>query len=375
MHALCSVRGFRRYPYKREDGRLGQKTLTQAGHSKLCPCFEGENQNSSLSRGIGLSPLSSGHHSAPMHAATNYVRDILTAHIDDIAQHTPLTPALSLSQRCGNDIILKREDQQPIFSFKIRGAANKLRQLSADQRAAGVIAASAGNHAQGVAIAAQRLDVSATIVMPLTTPQIKVSAVRRLGAQVILHGDAFDQALQFALHRADQEGLTFLHPYDDPAVIAGQGTVAMELSRQAGEQLDAVFVPVGGGGLLAGVAAYFKAIRPEVLIVGVEPADAACCQAALQAGEPVTLPSVGLFADGVAVARLGDHPWEVIKDTVDTVVTVSTDAMCAAVKDIFEATRVVTEPAGALGLAGLLQHCDEQGWQGSAALPLFQEQI
>ena len=291
----------------------------------------------------------------------SYIKRILDARVYEVARETPVDEALLLSSRLDNRIWLKREDLQPVFSFKLRGAYNKMHRLSAAQRERGVIAASAGNHAQGLAMAAQRLGVTATIVMPRTTPAIKVDAVRRRGAQVILRGDSFDEAAAQARQLVDDKGLTYVHPFDDPDVIAGQGTVGMEIVRQHPEPLDAVFVPVGGGGLLAGVAAYIRYVWPRTRIVGVEPEDAACLKAALERGRRITLPEVGLFADGCAVAQVGKETFRVIRETVDEVITASTDEMCAAIKDIFEDTRCIAEPAGALALAGLKKYIEREG--------------
>jgi threonine dehydratase len=295
----------------------------------------------------------------------SYIKRILDARIYDVAVETPLDYARFLSKRLGNNVMLKREDLQPVFSFKIRGAYNKLRQLPESDKAKGVIAASAGNHAQGLALSAQALGVKATIVMPRTTPAIKVEAVKFRGARVILHGDTYDEASAHAQKLVEEKGLTYIHPYDDPDVIAGQGTVAMEILRQHNKNIDAIFVPVGGGGLCAGVAAYIKYVRPETKVFAVEPEDAACLKAALEKGRRVTLPQVGIFADGVAVAQIGKETHRVIKDCIDGVITANTDEICAAIKDVFEDTRAISEPAGALALAGLKKyveqnHCQDQ---------------
>ncbi|MGL6161848.1 threonine ammonia-lyase, biosynthetic [Microbulbifer sp.] len=289
----------------------------------------------------------------------SYIKRILDARIYDVASETPLEPMRQLSHRFNNRILLKREDLQPVFSFKVRGAYNKLLQLPAEQRARGVIAASAGNHAQGLALGAAQLGVRATIVMPTTTPQIKVNAVRMRGAEVVLRGDTFDEAAAHAQELVEERGLVFVHPYDDPDVIAGQGTVAMELLRQHPGNLDAVFIPVGGGGLAAGMASYIKYVRPEVKVFAVEPEDAACLKAALEADRRVRLPQVGLFADGVAVAQIGAETFRVLRETVDGVITVTTDEICAAIKDIFEDTRSIAEPAGAVGLAGMKKYMEQ----------------
>lgn len=290
----------------------------------------------------------------------DYLRAILTSRVYEVAIESPLIEAPRLSRRIGHRVWLKREDLQPVFSFKLRGAYNKMARLSAAERAAGVLAVSAGNHAQGVALAARKLGCRATIVMPSTTPSIKVDAVLALGAEVVLEGDGYDAAAAVGMRLAAERGLTFVHPYDDPDVIAGQGTVAMELLRQHPGPLDAVFIPVGGGGLAAGMAAYIKALRPEIRVIGVEPVDAACLDAALRAGEPVTLDQVGLFVDGVAVKRIGRHPFAVLKDTIDAMVLVNADEICAAIKDVFDDTRSVLEPAGALAVAGLKKYAESR---------------
>ena len=282
-----------------------------------------------------------------------YVKRILQSRVYDVAVETPIHAAPLISKRIGNRVLLKREDLQPVFSFKLRGAYNKLCQLTQEQLALGVICASAGNHAQGLALAASSMGIKATIVMPRTTPDIKVSSVRRHGGKVVLHGDSFDEALAQALKLQARDNLTFVHPYDDPDVIAGQGTVGMEILRQQSRDLDAIFIPVGGGGLAAGVAAYVKYVRPDVKVIAVEPEDAACLKAALEKKRRVTLPEVGLFADGVAVKQIGKETYKVLRDHVDEVITASTDEICAAIKDAFEDTRAICEPAGALALAGL----------------------
>lgn len=299
-----------------------------------------------------------------------YVKKILTSRVYDVAVETPLQTARQLSERLGNKVWLKREDLQPVFSFKIRGAYNKLTQLSAEERARGVVTASAGNHAQGLALAAKVLGVKATIVMPKTTPEIKVEGVRSRGGKVVLHGDSFPEALAYSLKLVDEKGYVYIHPYDDPHTIAGQGTVAMEILRQHPGPLDAIFVPVGGGGLIAGIAAYVKYLRPEIKIIGVEPDDSNCLQAAMAAGERVVLPSVGIFADGVAVAQIGQHTFDICKDYVDEVITVSTDEICAAIKDIYDDTRSITEPAGALGVAGIKKYVETRGITGQTLVAI-----
>lgn len=288
------------------------------------------------------------------------VTQILSAPVYDVAIETPLQPAPRLSLALGNQVLLKREDLQPVFSFKIRGAYTRLARLGPQARARGVVTASAGNHAQGLALAAQKLAINAVIVMPESTPAIKVHGARSRGAEVLLYGQAFPQALAFALQLAQDNGMTFIPPYDDPDVIAGQGTVAVELLRQHSGKLDAIFVPVGGGGLIAGVAAYVKYLRPQVRIIGVEPADSNCLQAALAAGERVVLPQVGGFADGVAVAQVGAYNFELCRHLVDEVITVSTDEICAALRDIFNETRSITEPSGALAVAGLRRYVQRE---------------
>ncbi|MFI8746007.1 threonine ammonia-lyase, biosynthetic [Pseudomonas sp. NPDC077186] len=293
-----------------------------------------------------------------------YVKKILTSRVYDVAVETPLQPARQLSERLGNQILLKREDLQPVYSFKIRGAYNKLAQLSAEELERGVVTASAGNHAQGLALAAKHLGVKATIVMPRTTPELKVQGVRSRGGKVVLHGDAFPEALAHSLKLVEEKGYTYIHPYDDPLVIAGQGTVAMEVLRQHPGQLDAIFVPVGGGGLIAGIAAYVKYLRPEIKVIGVEPDDSNCLQAAMAAGSRVVLPSVGLFADGVAVAQIGAHCFDICRQHVDEVITVSSDEICAAIKDIYDDTRSITEPAGALAVAGIKKYVERERAQG-----------
>jgi threonine dehydratase len=281
-----------------------------------------------------------------------YLERILTAKVYDVAIETPLDPAPALSARLGNTILVKREDKQPVFSFKLRGAYNKMAHLSAEELARGVICASAGNHAQGVALAAQRLGATAVIVMPVTTPRIKVAAVAARGARVELHGDSYHEASLHARQLAKKQRLTFVHPYDDPLVIAGQGTIGMEILRQHSAPIDAIFVPVGGGGLIAGIAAYVKRISPRTRVIGVEPVDSNAMQQSLAAGRRVTLAHVNLFADGVAVKQVGRETFRLCRKLVDDMVLVDTDEICAAIKDMFEDTRAVVEPAGALALAG-----------------------
>lgn len=285
-----------------------------------------------------------------------YLEKILTTSVYDVARETPLDPMPTLSQRLGVTAWLKREDLQPVFSFKLRGAYNRISQLSAEERERGVIAASAGNHAQGVALAASRLGIRSTIVMPVTTPRIKVEAVRRLGGRALLHGDSFDAAAEHAEMLRDKHGYAFIHPFDDPAVIAGQGTVAMELLRQHPGRLDAVFVCVGGGGLLGGMAIFIKRLRPEIKVIGVEPDDAPSMYEALRQGHRVILDQVGIFADGAAVRQVGEETFRLAREYVDEVMLVSADEICAAIKDIFDDTRVLAEPAGALAVAGMKKY-------------------
>jgi threonine dehydratase len=294
---------------------------------------------------------------------TAYVEKILKARVYDVAQETPLDIMPRLSQRLQNTILLKREDLQPVFSFKLRGAYNRMSQLSDEEKARGVVCASAGNHAQGVALAAQKMGISAVIVMPKTTPPIKVEAVRTLGAEITLHGNSYDDAGAYAHDVADKQGRTYIHPYDDPEVIAGQGTIAMEIIRQHPDPLHAIFVPVGGGGLISGIAAYIKAFWPEIKIIAVEPADAASLKAALEADERVKLDQVGLFADGTAVRQIGVEPFRICRETVDEVITVDSDELCAAIMDIFEDTRSIAEPSGALAVAGVKKYLAQNPMQ------------
>ena len=299
-----------------------------------------------------------------------YVKKILDARIYDLAIETPVDAAPLLSHRLNNQVLLKREDLQPVFSFKLRGAYNKLRHLSDEQLAAGVIAASAGNHAQGLALAAKKMGVKATIVMPQTTPQIKVDAVRARGAKVVLIGDSYDAAAAHANKLIEEQGLTYIHPFDDPDIIAGQGTIGMEILRQVPGDLDAIFIAVGGGGLCAGVAAYVKNLRPDIKIIAVESDDAACQDAAMKAGRRVRLKEVGIFADGTAVAQIGKETFRILKDLVDEVITVSTDEICAAIKDVYNDTRAICEPSGALGTAGLKKYVEAHGVEGQTLMAI-----
>jgi threonine dehydratase len=283
----------------------------------------------------------------------DYLKRILTARVYDVAIESPLEIAVGISQTLNNRILLKREDLQPVFSFKLRGAYNKMAHLNAAELKRGVICASAGNHAQGVALAAQKLNCKATIVMPVTTPKIKVDAVARRGAYVVLHGDSYHEASEFANKLSVTKKLTYVHPYDDPLVIAGQGTIGMEILRQHQHPIDAVFVPIGGGGLIAGVAAYVKALSPKTKIIGVQPVDSNAMYQSLKANKRVTLSHVNLFADGVAVKQVGEETFRLAKELVDEIVLVTTDEICAAIKDIYQDTRSVMEPSGGLALAGV----------------------
>src|SRR6202167_6143227 len=296
----------------------------------------------------------------------DYLQRILKARVYDVATETPLDAAPRLSSRLGNRILLKREDLQPVFSFKLRGAYNKIAHLSPGIAVRGVICASAGNHAQGVALAARKRGIPALVVMPQTTPTIKVQAVMDLGAEVVLHGDVYDSAYEHALTLVRERHMVFVHPFDDPDVIAGQGTIGMEIVRQTGGELDAIFVPVGGGGLIAGIASYVKQLYPRVKIIGVEPEDAAAMYQSLQAGKRVTLERVGMFADGVAVRRVGEETFELVRRYVDEILLVDTDEICAAIQDIFEDTRAIPEPAGALALAGIKRYLERSASAGGA---------
>jgi len=291
----------------------------------------------------------------------SYIKKILTARVYDVAIESPLDSLPRLSRRLGNQVLLKREDLQPVFSFKLRGAYNKMSQLPSAVLEKGVICSSAGNHAQGVALSAGRLGIRAVIVMPNTTPAIKVEAVRNLGGEIILHGDTYDEAYQCAKQLEEEQGLTFIHPYDDPDVIAGQGTVGMEILRQHPDPIEAIFIAIGGGGLLSGVAVYTKFLRPDIKIIGVEPEDAASMYQALRQDQRVKLDQVGIFADGVAVRQAGEETFRLAKELVDEVILVSTDEICAAIKDIFDDTRSIAEPAGALGTAGLKKYVARNG--------------
>ncbi len=297
--------------------------------------------------------------------SNNLLRLILTSRVYDVALETPLDPAARLSRRLNNDVVLKREDLQPIFSFKLRGAYNRMAHLSGEERARGVITASAGNHAQGVAYAARHLNLSALVVMPRTTPAIKVEAVRDLGAEVELAGDSYAEAKVRSDALAAETGRVFIHPFDDLLVIAGQGTIGTEILRHRLGDVAAIFVPVGGGGLIAGIAAYVKALRPEIRIIGVEPHEADAMYQSLEAGRRVVLDRVGIFADGVAVREVGEHTFPIVRETVDEIVRVSNDEICAAIKDVFDDTRSILEPAGALAVAGLSRWVERTGTTGA----------
>jgi len=302
--------------------------------------------------------------------AIDYLERILRARVYDVAIESPLEVAVNLSRRLSNQVLLKREDLQQVFSFKLRGAYNKMINLPRKAMERGVIAASAGNHAQGVALAAQRLQCSAIIVMPETTPHIKVEAVKALGAKVVLAGDSYDEAYEHALKISLESDFTFIHPYDDPDVIAGQGTIGMEILRQYQNPIDAIFVPVGGGGLIAGIAAYVKRISPSTRIIGIEPVDANAMSLSLAAGHRVRLDQVGLFADGVAVKQVGDQTFRLCQNLVDEMIEVSTDEICAAIKDVFEDTRSILEPAGALAIAGLKAYVERECLEGATLVAI-----
>ncbi|MDF5725072.1 MAG: threonine ammonia-lyase, biosynthetic [Rhizonema sp. PD37] len=294
----------------------------------------------------------------------DYLVQILTARVYDVAQETPLDYAQNLSARLNNKLLLKREDMQSVFSFKLRGAYNKMVQLPPEVLAQGAIAASAGNHAQGVALAASHLGTRAIIVMPVTTPQVKVDAVRARGGEVVLYGDTYDDAYAYARQLEAEKGLTFIHPFDDPYVIAGQGTIGMEILRQYQQPIHAIFVAIGGGGLISGIAAYVKRLRPEIKIIGVEPVDADAMSQSLKAGKRVRLPQVGLFADGVAVRLVGEETFRLCQEYVDDIILVDTDHTCAAIKDVFEDTRSILEPAGALAIAGAKAYVEREKIEG-----------
>lgn len=294
----------------------------------------------------------------------DYLKKILTARVYDVAVESALDPAKALSRRLHNKVLLKREDQQPVFSFKLRGAYNKMAQLNDEELKRGVICASAGNHAQGVAMAAHRLGTRAVIVMPVTTPQLKIDGVKSLGGEVVLHGDSYSDAYSHAAELCEKQGLTFIHPFDDPDVIAGQGTIAMEILRQHQGPLDAVFVAIGGGGLVSGVAAYIKAVRPEIKVIGVQMNDSDAMLQSVQANKRVNLADVGLFSDGTAVKLVGEETFRLARELVDDFMTVDTDAVCAAIKDVFVDTRSIVEPAGAMAVAAIKQYVAENKTRG-----------
>jgi threonine dehydratase len=300
----------------------------------------------------------------------DYLKRILNAKVYDVAIESSLSPAPALSKRINNTVLIKREDEQPVFSFKLRGAYNKMAHLSSEQLAAGVVAASSGNHAQGVALAAQKLGCKATIVMPRTTPAIKIDAVRARGAEVLLHGESYSDSYEQARIIADRDGKSFIHPYDDPEVIAGQGTIGMEILRQHQGQIDALFVAVGGGGLIAGVAAYVKAVRPDIRIIAVQAADSDAMVQSLAAKARVMLPTVGLFADAVAVKQVGVETLRLCQELVDDAVVVTTDEICAAIKDAYTDCRCVLEPAGAVSIAGLKKYAEANGLIGQTLIAI-----
>ncbi len=302
---------------------------------------------------------------------TALLNDILTSRVYDVARETPLEPAALLSRRLGNDVLFKREDLQPVFSFKLRGAYNKIAHLTDAERARGVIAASAGNHAQGVAFAARKLGLRSTIVMPQTTPSIKVAAVKRLGSDVVLFGDNYSEAKTHCDRLVTETAMTFIHPFDDPLVIAGQGTVGAEILRHSQDRISVVFVPVGGGGLIAGIAGYIRAVRPDIRVIGVEPFEADAMFQSLAAGSRVVLDHVGIFADGVAVREVGELTFAIARETVDEVVRVSNDEICGAIKDVFDDTRTIMEPAGALALAGLKSWVGREGARGQSLVAVL----
>jgi len=308
--------------------------------------------------------------SADISAHRDYIERILRAKVYDVAIESPLDLATRLSRRLDNRIELKREDLQPVFSFKLRGAYNKIATLSSQVASRGVICASAGNHAQGVALAASRRGIPSVIVMPITTPQIKVSAVRDLGGEVVLHGDDYDSAYEHALCLAQDRNLVFVHPFDDPDVIAGQGTIGMEIARQTGGDIDAVFIPVGGGGLLAGIAVYLKYLYPRIRIIGVNAADSTAMHDSLASGSRVKLARVGIFADGVAVRRVGEETFRLARDLVDEMMLVTTDEICAGIQDIFEDTRSIVEPAGALAVAAIKKYVAREKCSGKRLIAI-----
>jgi threonine dehydratase len=306
----------------------------------------------------------------PAPSRDEYLKKILTARVYDVAIESPLEAAANLSQRLGNRVLLKREDQQPVFSFKLRGAYNKMSQLSPSQLQCGVICASAGNHAQGVALSARRLGCTAVIVMPVTTPALKIDAVRALGGEIVLFGEGYSDAYAHALDLQRERGLTFVHPFDDPDVIAGQGTIAMEILRQHQGAIDAIFVAIGGGGLISGVAAYVKAVRPEIRVIGVQMNDSDAMLRSVRSGQRVTLADVGLFSDGTAVKTVGEETFRLARELVDDYIVVDTDEVCAAIKDVFQDTRSILEPAGAMGVAAIKQYVASTGATGQTLVAI-----
>lgn len=300
----------------------------------------------------------------------DYLVQILTARVYDVANETPLELAPLLSKRLNNNLLLKREDMQSVFSFKLRGAYNKMAHLPPDLLEQGVIAASAGNHAQGVALAASKLGTRAIIVMPKTTPQVKIDAVKARGGEVVLHGNTYDDACGYAHQLGIEKNLTFIHPFDDPHVIAGQGTIGMEILRQYQKPIHAIFVAIGGGGLISGIGAYVKRLRPEIKIIGVEPIDADAMYQSLQLGQRVRLSQVGLFADGVAVRQVGEETFKLCQYYVDDIIRVSTDDTCAAIKDVFQDTRSIVEPAGGLAIAGAKAYVEREGIEGETLVAI-----
>ena len=303
-------------------------------------------------------------------APPDYLKKILTARVYDVAIESPLDAARNLSRRLGNTVWLKREDKQPVFSFKLRGAYNKMAHLGAEQLAQGVICASAGNHAQGVALSAKKLGCRAVIVMPVTTPKLKVDAVAALGGEVVLHGESYSDAYDHALTLQQAQGLTFVHPFDDPDVIAGQGTIAMEVLRQHEGPIDAIFVAIGGGGLISGVASYIKALRPEIKVIGVQTRDSDAMLQSVKAGKRITLNDVGLFADGTAVKLVGEETFRLTRQLVDDFVVVDTDEVCAAIKDVFQDTRSILEPSGAMGVAAIKQYVQQHKLKGKTLVAI-----
>jgi threonine dehydratase len=298
----------------------------------------------------------------------DYMPRVMQCRLEDLVQQTPLQEMPGLTERLGVRVLIKREDLQPVFSFKLRGAYAKLLSLDEAQKGQGIICASAGNHAQGVAMAARHMEIDATVVMPAITPEIKVDAVRKLGASVIIHGDDFDTACEYALRLAEEKNLVFVHPYDDPQVITGQATIALELFRQARTPIDYLFVPVGGGGLASGMALVSKYLHPDIKLIGVEAEESASMKAAFEAGEPVNLPEIGHFAEGVAVKRTGDLTFSICRQLLDEIITVDNDEICAAVQDVYEDTRAIAEPAGVLAIAGMKRYfSDRPGCEGNAA--------